>query len=71
MFDTGSLAFGAETLSLERIRDLCQDVYCGPIGVEYMHISDTAEKRWLQSQLETDPVRPRPDIEFRNTCSSV
>lgn len=65
VFDTGSLAFGAETLSLGRIRDLCQDVYCGPIGVEYMHISDTAEKRWLQSQLETDPVRPRPEIEVR------
>ena len=65
VFDTGSLAFGAETLSLKRIRDLCQDVYCGPIGVEYMHISDTVEKRWLQSHLETDPVRPRPDVEFR------
>ena len=65
VFDTGSLAFGPETLSLKRIRDLCQDVYCGPVGVEYMHISDTAEKRWLQSHLETDPVRPRPDVEFR------
>ena len=65
VFDTGSLAFGAETLSLKRIRDLCQDVYCGPVGVEYMHISDTMEKRWLQSHLERDPVRPRPDVEFR------
>jgi len=64
-FDTGSLAFGPATLSLKHIRDLCHDVYCGPIGVEYMHISDTAEKRWLQSHLETDPVRPRPDAEFR------
>jgi 2-oxoglutarate dehydrogenase E1 component len=64
-FDTGSLAFGPETLSLKHIRDLCHDVYCGPVGAEYMHISDTTEKRWLQSHLETDPVRPRPDAEFR------
>ena len=32
-FGTGSLAFGPETLSLKDIRDLCHDVYCGPLGV--------------------------------------
>lgn len=64
-FDTGSLAFGPDRLPLERISDLCNDVYCGPVGVEFMHISDTAEKRWLQNHLETDPVRPRPSADFK------
>ena len=36
-----------------------------PVGVEFMHISDTAEKRWLQNHLETDPVRPRPSADFK------
>ena len=65
VFDTGSLAFGPDMLPLGRIRDLCNDVYCGPVGVEFMHISDTAEKRWLQERLETDPVRPRPSADFK------
>ena len=65
VFDTGSLAAGPGTMPLERIRELCDEVYCGSLGVEYMHISDTAEKRWLQERLETDPVRPQPGTDFR------
>ena len=28
-------------------------IYCGSIGVEYMHIVDTKEKRWIQQRLES------------------
>jgi 2-oxoglutarate dehydrogenase E1 component len=27
--------------------------YAGTIGAEYMHITDTSEKRWVQSSLES------------------
>ena len=27
--------------------------YCGSIGAEYMHITSTEEKRWLQQRLES------------------
>jgi len=64
-YDTGSLAFGLSRMSLREIRELCEAVYCGPLGIEYMHITNTTEKRWLQERLETRPVRPAASNEFR------
>ncbi|KPL27138.1 MAG: 2-oxoglutarate dehydrogenase [Acidithiobacillales bacterium SM1_46] len=51
-FDTGSLV-GARRAPLRDILAQLQSTYCGSIGAEYMHITDTAEKRWLQSALES------------------
>ncbi len=51
LFETGSLARdGSATLG--QILDHLRATYCGSIGAEYMHITETAEKRWLQEQLE-------------------
>ncbi len=50
-FDTGSLA-GSDTLTLREIYAIIRQTYCGPVGAEYMHITETAEKRWLQQRLE-------------------
>ena len=33
--------------------------YCGSIGVEFMHIANTAQRQWLQAQMEQAP--PAPD----------
>ncbi|NOR43214.1 MAG: 2-oxoglutarate dehydrogenase E1 component [Gammaproteobacteria bacterium] len=52
VFDTGSLS-GAEALPLSQIFQIVQQTYCGSIGSEYMHITETSEKRWLQKRLET------------------
>jgi 2-oxoglutarate dehydrogenase E1 component len=52
VFETGSLA-GAENLPLRDIFQTIQQTYCGSVGIEYMHITETAEKRWLQQRLET------------------
>lgn len=52
VFETGSLA-GPGSLTLRDIHAILQQTYCGTIGVEYMHIMETAEKRWLQQRLET------------------
>lgn len=57
VFETGSLA-GAETLSLKEIHRIVQQTYCHSIGSEYMHITETVEKRWLQHRLETSRGRP-------------
>jgi 2-oxoglutarate dehydrogenase E1 component len=51
-FETGSLA-AASSLSLREIHQVVQQTYCGTTGVEYMHIMETAEKRWIQQRLET------------------
>src|SRR5690606_8607296 len=50
-FNTGSL-FTDEQLPLRDIIALVKDVYAGTIGSEYMHITDTVEKRWIQERLE-------------------
>ncbi len=57
VFDTGSLAAG-DRMTLREIVAVMGDVYCGPLGSEYMHITDTAEKRWIQARLEGTPARP-------------
>ena len=50
-FETGSL-FGVERTTLSEILQRLNSAYCGHIGVEYMHITDVARKRWLQERFE-------------------
>ena len=51
-FDTAAL-FAPDRMKLRDIIDLCESVYCGSIGVESIHITDTKKRRWLQERLET------------------
>jgi len=50
-FDTGSLA-APKRMPLRDIVELVEKVYCGNIGSEIMHITDTSQRRWLQQRLE-------------------
>src|SRR5690606_25785600 len=44
---------GIETAAtLEQIIARLEKVYCGSIGVEYMHIHDVSEKRWIRKWLQ-------------------
>src|SRR5215472_8047926 len=43
---------GLETATLREILSILRRTYCGNIGVQYMHISDPAEKAWLQQRIE-------------------
>jgi 2-oxoglutarate dehydrogenase E1 component len=51
-FNTGAL-FAPERMKLRDIIALCKRVYSGSIGIEAIHITDTAKRRWLQERLET------------------
>ncbi|NMH63615.1 2-oxoglutarate dehydrogenase E1 component [Shewanella salipaludis] len=51
-FNTGSFAHGGETMKLADLVKALKSTYCGSIGAEYMHITDTEEKRWIQQRLE-------------------
>ena len=55
-FDTGAL-FAPDRMKLRDIIALCRRVYSGSIGIEAIHITDTAKRRWLQKRLETDGGR--------------
>ncbi|MFM2484133.1 2-oxoglutarate dehydrogenase E1 component [Celerinatantimonas yamalensis] len=52
-FNVGSYAIGRETMPLDELYRSLQKTYCGSIGAEYMHITDTEEKRWIQAHLES------------------
>ena len=59
VFETGSL-YGPEAATLKDIYQAVQQTYCGSIGVEYMHITETEEKRWIQQRIES--VRGHADL---------
>ncbi|ATG74507.1 2-oxoglutarate dehydrogenase E1 component [Zobellella denitrificans] len=51
-FNVGSYAIGKETMKLKDLVAALKKTYCGSVGAEYMHITSTEEKRWIQSRLE-------------------
>jgi len=52
VFDTGGLA-GVSRAALGEIIALLQDIYCGAIGVEFVHIQDRSRRLWLQQYMES------------------
>ena len=60
VFNTGSL-HGPDEAPLRDILDIVRTTYCGTIGAEYMHIVETAQKRWIQQRLE--PCRGNPELD--------
>jgi multifunctional 2-oxoglutarate metabolism enzyme len=43
---------GKLTAKLRDILDTLRETYCGKLGPEYMHISETVQKKWLQDRME-------------------
>ena len=48
----GGIFGGIETITVRELVDLLQRNYCGAVGLEYMHISDVEERRFLQEKFE-------------------
>ncbi len=55
-FDVGHFLQGGR-MKLRDIVASLQEIYCGRIGVEYIHIQDTEVRRWIQDRIE--PTRNR------------
>ena len=62
VFSTGSLAVD-DRLSLRDILRILRSVYTETIGAEYMYLTETAEKRWIQQRLESDAFSPKLTVE--------
>jgi 2-oxoglutarate dehydrogenase E1 component len=58
VFNTGTLAV-ADRMPLREILRVLKTVYTDTIGAEYMHITETAQKRWIQKRLEGSVFEPR------------
>ncbi len=54
-FYTNGLA-GTESMRLGDILGVLRDAYCRTVGVEYMHIQDPEQKRWIQERVEGVPT---------------
>jgi len=59
-YNVGSYAIGKESMPLGDLFKSLNRTYCGSIGTEYMHITDTDQKRWLQHRIES--VQAKPEI---------
>jgi len=44
--------------TLSEIYKALQDIYCGSIGIEFMHISDDEQTTWIKQRLESAKGRP-------------
>ncbi|MCC2615486.1 2-oxoglutarate dehydrogenase E1 component [Aestuariibacter halophilus] len=60
VYNVGSYAIGQDSMSLGELYKSLNRTYCGSIGAEYMHITDTEQKRWLQQRIES--VQAKPEI---------
>jgi 2-oxoglutarate dehydrogenase complex dehydrogenase (E1) component-like enzyme len=49
--------FGLPALTLRGIIATLRDAYCGPVGIEYMHIQDPTQRRWIQECVEDKRMR--------------
>ena len=59
IFSVGSYAAGPEKMALGDLFKSLNKTYCGSIGSEYMHITDTEQKRWIQQRLESAGGAPK------------
>ena len=49
------MVLGRETATIREIVKIVRASYCGPIGVEFMHIQDPGQKTWIQRRIEGAP----------------
>ncbi|NNH09079.1 multifunctional oxoglutarate decarboxylase/oxoglutarate dehydrogenase thiamine pyrophosphate-binding subunit/dihydrolipoyllysine-residue succinyltransferase subunit, partial [Cellulomonas fimi] len=63
-FPTGGFT-GKPRARLRDVLGLLRDSYCRSIGVEYMHLQDPRQRRWLQERLESGYARTRREDQLR------
>ena len=51
---------GAQFMKLRDVLGVLRDSYCRTVGIEYMHIMDPAQRRWIQERVETTPRQGDP-----------
>ena len=47
---------GRDVDTLDAVLHLLREAYCGTLGIEYMHIQDPEQKRWIQEHVEGVPT---------------
>jgi multifunctional 2-oxoglutarate metabolism enzyme len=63
-FATGGFG-GKPLMKLRDILGVLRDSYCRTLGVEYMHIQDPDERKWIQAHIEVPPERATHEEQIR------
>ncbi len=48
-------------MNLGSLIDILREIYCGPIGVEFMHIQNETMRDWVRDRMEERVTLPQPD----------
>ena len=51
----------SRSMTLGEMIDALRAIYCGPIGVEFMHIQNETVREWVRDRMETRIASPQPD----------
>ncbi|GGL30307.1 multifunctional oxoglutarate decarboxylase/oxoglutarate dehydrogenase thiamine pyrophosphate-binding subunit/dihydrolipoyllysine-residue succinyltransferase subunit [Phycicoccus endophyticus] len=63
-FATGGFG-GRPFLRLRKILGILRDSYCRTVGVEYMHIQDPEQRRWIQDKVEVGYAKATREEQLR------
>ncbi|CAA9368837.1 MAG: Dihydrolipoamide succinyltransferase component (E2) of 2-oxoglutarate dehydrogenase complex / 2-oxoglutarate dehydrogenase E1 component @ 2-oxoglutarate decarboxylase @ 2-hydroxy-3-oxoadipate synthase [uncultured Nocardioides sp.] len=64
-FATGSFGGDRPFMKLRTILGILRDSYCRTTGIEYMHIMDPEQRRWLQERVEQPHSKPPREEQLR------
>ncbi|MFN8028994.1 MAG: multifunctional oxoglutarate decarboxylase/oxoglutarate dehydrogenase thiamine pyrophosphate-binding subunit/dihydrolipoyllysine-residue succinyltransferase subunit [Dermatophilaceae bacterium] len=63
-FATGGFG-GVPFLPLRKILGILRDSYCRSVGIEYMHITDPEQRRWIQRKVEIGYAKTSREEQLR------
>ncbi|UNS98948.1 multifunctional oxoglutarate decarboxylase/oxoglutarate dehydrogenase thiamine pyrophosphate-binding subunit/dihydrolipoyllysine-residue succinyltransferase subunit [Streptomyces tubbatahanensis] len=63
-FAVGGFA-GKSMMKLRDILGVLRDSYCRTTGIEYMHIQDPKQRKWIQDRIERQHSKPERDEQLR------
>jgi multifunctional 2-oxoglutarate metabolism enzyme len=63
-FVTGGFG-GKRSALLREILGILRDSYCRTVGIEYMHIQDPVQRKWIQDNIEKPYTKPGHDEQMR------
>src|SRR6059058_5048244 len=56
---------GKQLMKLREVLGVLRDSYCRTVGIEYMHIQDPEQRRWIQERVEQHHESPPREEQLR------
>ena len=64
-FATGEFGGARRFMKLRSVLGILRDSYCRTVGIEYMHIMDPEQRRWIQERVEQPHTKPPREEQLR------